>query len=279
MPMDKILFDRPRKIGLIAGEGEYPLLLSREAIASGTEIIGIGFEGMTWPELAEVIPNFIWVKFGQIEPIIKGFVENNITHAMFAGRIRQSVIFEAKGFDPIVSNTLAKLPNQQADSLIGAAANAFGMFGVTFLDGRTFMESHIAYEGLMTKKPLSENQQKDIEYGFRIAKHIAQEDIGQTVVVKNRAVLAVEAIEGTDNTIRRAIELGKDNFTVVKVSKPKQDFRYDIPVIGPGTIALCSQAENIALAVESEKTLMLNRDKIIAKADSNGVSLFGVKKN
>ncbi len=277
--MDKILFDRPRKIGLIAGEGEYPLLLSQVAISHGTEIIGIGFEGMTWPEIGDVIPNFIWVKFGQIEPIIQGFVEHNVTQAMFAGRIKQSVIFESKDFDPIVKNTLAKLPNQQADSLIGAAANAFGMFGVNFLDGRTFMEAHIAMEGLMTHKGLTDDQLRDIEYGYRIAKHIAEEDIGQTVVVKNRAVLAVEAIEGTDNTIKRAIQLGKDNFTIVKVSKPQQDFRYDIPVIGPGTVNLCSKAENIIIAVESEKTLMLNRDTIIAEADDKGVSIFGVKTN
>ncbi len=268
---------RPERFGLIAGEGDYPVILAREAIKSGSEVIGIGFEGITFPELADIIPNFIWVPFGKIEPIIRGFVDNQINQAIFSGRIKQSVIFESKNFDPIITNTLEKLPNQQADSLIGAAANAFGVFGVSFLDARTFMDEHLAVLGNMSGINPDEKQLRDIEYGYQIAKHIAAEDIGQSVLVKNRAVLAVEAIEGTDKAIERALEYAQDGITLVKVAKPNQDYRYDIPVIGKGTIKKFKSINRGVIAVEAKNTLMLNRDDVAAMARDFGICLVGVE--
>jgi len=275
--MSDFKLPRPERFGLIAGEGDYPVILAREAIKSGSEVIGIGFEGITFPELADIIPNFIWVPFGKIEPIIRGFVDNQINQAIFSGRIKQSVIFESKNFDPIITNTLEKLPNQQADSLIGAAANAFGVFGVSFLDARTFMDEHLAVLGNMSGINPDEKQLRDIEYGYQIAKHIAAEDIGQSVLVKNRAVLAVEAIEGTDKAIERALEYAQDGITLVKVAKPNQDYRYDIPVVGKGTIKKFKSINRGVIAVEARNTLMLNRDDVAAMARDFGICLVGVE--
>ena len=269
----------PSKIGLIAGSGEYPVILASEAKKLGTEIIAIGFPDITTPTISNVKSDIRWIPFGQFEPVVKIFLESGVKEAVFAGKIPQTVIFQTQQFDNAAKSLLNKLPNQQTDSLIGAAANAFSMFGVQFIDARTFMDVHIAEEDSMTKRIPTEKESRDIHYGFKVAKHIAAEDIGQTVIVKDRAVLAVESIEGTDQAVLRAAKYGGQGITIVKVSKPKQDFRFDVPVIGIQTMDVMSQVQAAVLAVDACKTLILNKSEVIKKANELNLCLFGVKDN
>ena len=274
--MNKIPLVYPSKIGLIAGSGEYPILLAHEAQGHKTEIVAIGFPNITSLKITEVLPNIQWIPFGQFESVINTFLNGGVKQAIFAGKVPQTVIFQSHQFDNTVKSLLSKLPNQQANSLIGAATKAFEAFGVTILDARIFLESHIADTGAMTQRTPTENELRDIQFGFRIAKHIAAEDIGQTVVVKQRAILAIEAIEGTDETITRAALYGGDGTTIVKVSKPNQDFRFDVPVIGRETIEIMSLVKAGVLGVEAGKTLILNKPEVIQRANELNLCLYGV---
>ncbi len=269
----------PAKIGLIAGSSEYPILLAGEALKYGTEIISIGFPGITSPNIAEVLPNINWIPFGQFESVVKTFLSAGVKQAIFAGKVPQIIIFQSQQFDLAAKSLLNKLPNQQTDSLIGAAAKAFEVFGVTFIDARTFLESQLADKGTMTKRAPAESELRDIQYGHRIAKHIAAEDIGQTVVVKQRAVLAIEAIEGTDEAVKRASKLGGEGIVIVKVSKPQQDFRFDVPIIGMDTLEVMFQVKAGVLAVDAGKTLILKKSEFIQRADELSICVYGVHEN
>lgn len=269
----------PPKIGLIAGSSEYPILLANEALKNGTEIIAIGFPEITSPKINEVLPNVHWIPFGQFEPVVKTFLGAGVKQAIFAGKVPQTMIFQSQQFDQAAKSLLNKLPNQQTDSLIGAAAKAFEVFGVIFLDARTFLESHLADNGTMSKRAPDENELKDIQYGYRIAKHIAAEDIGQTVIVKQRAVLAIEAIEGTDEAVTRASKYGGHGMIIVKVSKPRQDFRFDVPIVGMDTLEIMSRVKAGVLAVDAEKTLILKKPEFIERANELNLCVYGVSEN
>jgi DUF1009 family protein len=277
--LNSLTFPKPARLGLIAGSSEYPILVAKEAIASGTEVIAIGFPEITSPEIEKVIPSIHWIPFGQFEPVVRTIVGAGIKEAMFAGKIPQTVIYKSKTFDKTAQGLLSKLSNQQTDSLIGAAANAFAMFGVTFIDARTFLENHLAENGAMTQRQPTESELKDIEFGFKMAKHVAAEDIGQTVIVKQRAVLAVESIEGTDEAIHRAAKFGGEGIVIVKVSKPKQNFRFDVPIIGIDTLDIMKEVKSNLLAIESEKTIIMQKSQVLQKANETGICIYGVKTN
>jgi DUF1009 family protein len=268
--------ERPEQLGLIAGSGAYPLLLAREARAAGVKkISAVAFRDETDPALATLVDEIEWLRVGQLGKMIAFFKDRAVSRAIMAGQIAPGNLFNLRP-DIKALLLLGRLKKRNAESIFGQIAVELSEAGVTLLPATTFMEKHLASSGHLAGPRLNARAKEDVEIGFQIAREISRLDIGQTVVVKNGTVLAVEGFEGTNAAIRRGGELGKKNAVVVKVSKPNQDFRFDVPVIGPATLETARDARIGVIAVESGKTLLLDREAILALADKHRISIIGV---
>ena len=265
------------KIGLIAGNGDYPLHFARAAKAQNKKIICVALEGETVPELAELVDSFTWVGLGQLSKLIGTFKKDNITRAVMAGQVKHFRMFDLLKLDLKAAALLRRLPNKKADTILGGVAEELSKEGIQLVDSRIFLEQFIPQAGVLTKTKPDKEQQKDIDFGLRMAKGIAGLDIGQTVVVKDRAVLAVEAMDGTDQAILRGGKIGKGGVVVVKVSKPGQDFRFDVPIVGERTMAILKEAGAKVLAFSAGETLILNMPRVIDLANQYGICLVAVK--
>ncbi|MDD5259214.1 MAG: UDP-2,3-diacylglucosamine diphosphatase LpxI [bacterium] len=270
MPEDK-------NIGLIAGNGDYPLHFAKAAKAQGKRIITVALEGETEPGLKTLVDGFTWVGLGQLNRLIDIFKKENITQVVMAGQVKHFRLFDLLKLDLRAAGLLKRLPNKKADTILGGVAEELGKEGIALVDSRIFLEKFIPPAGILTKAKPSKEQEKDIEFGLKIAKGIAALDVGQTIVVKDRAVLAVEAMEGTDQTILRGGKIGKGDVVVVKVSKPNQDFRFDVPIIGENTITVLHEAGAWVLAFCAGETLILNIDAVIKQADTYKLCLVAIK--
>ena len=262
-----------QKIGLIAGNGRFPLIFSKAASEHGYEVIAFAVIGETFEELTQYVNKIFWYDIGKLDFIIKAIKEVGITEIVMAGKITKTKMFGKLKLDQRWYKLLARLRNRNDDSLLGAIVEELELEGIKVMDSTMFLSSFLPEPGVLTKRSPDEKELIDIEYGKKIAKEVAGLDIGQTVVVKNRAILAVEAIEGTDQAILRGGRLGKGDIVVVKVSKPKQDMRFDIPVIGLNTIRNLIDVRAKALVIESGKTLFLDREKVIRLANENDISV------
>ena len=261
--------------GIIAGSGAYPLTLARSARAAGVKrIVVAAFENETDPGLAEWVDEIEWMRVGQLGRLIGYFKKREIGHCVMAGQIHPKNLFDLRP-DIKALLILGKLKKRNAESIFGAIGDELAKAGVTLVDATTFMEESLAQPGLIAGPRLSKREEEDVRYGFEIAKESSRLDIGQTVVVKNGTVLAVEAFEGTNAAIQRGGELGRKDSVVVKVSKPNQDFRFDVPVIGPVTLETAHQAGIRIIAVESGKTLFLEKAKIEELAKQYKISVYG----
>ncbi len=265
-----------KKLGLIAGSGELPAAIAGEARALGYAVIGIALEPLADSSLSLHVDEIKWVnvgKFGKIIDLLKKF---GVTEAVMAGKVSKTLIYKSKIIPDLRAvKLLFSLKDRRDDSILLAIAEELDKEGIRLLDIIRFSSGLLAPEGVLTKKSPSEEEWQDIEFGWGIAKEIGRLDIGQTVVVKNRAVMAVEAIEGTDDAIRRGGKLAGKDAVVVKVSKPDQDMRFDVPVIGLETIEAMIEVHARVLAFESKKCLILNRDKIIEVSKKAGISILG----
>ncbi len=254
----------PRSIGIIAGSGMYPetfVKAARKAEPSA-KLIVVGFDNETRPDLAPQVEAFRSVRVGQLSKLIKFFLEHGVTEAVMMGQISPSNLFELRP-DLRILMMLARVKKRNAETLFGAIADELAKDGITLLSAVTFLEDHLPSAGHVIGPVLKPRTLEDIEYGFDIAKKTSALDIGQSVVVRHGTVLAVEAFEGTNACIRRGGELGKNKDSVlVKVSKPNQDFRFDVPVIGPQTIENCAAAGLIAIGIEAGKTLLLEKETV-----------------
>jgi len=265
-------------LGIIAGNGEFPLILARSARQQGLRVVAAAFEGETQPGIEMLVDEFEWVRVGQLNKLSQAFTKRGVTRAIMAGGITPANLFKNLSLDLRMIAVAARLKKRNAESIFGAIAEELTKDGVALLDPRPFLGDSVPQPGNLTRNKPSAEQQEDITFGLQIAKAVAALDIGQTVVVKRGTVLAVEGFEGTDACIRRGGELAgeKGGAVVVKVSKPKQDFRFDIPCIGLQTIESCTAGRIAVLAIEAGSSLLLNKEKIIEAARRQDLCIVGV---
>ncbi len=265
-------------LGLIAGHGSYPLTLAREARAAGrSPIVAAAFEKETHPEIAHVADEVQWMRVGQLGRMIKFFQRKGVTEAIMAGQIAPSHLFDLRP-DWKALMLLGRLKRRNAETIFGAIADELAEAGITLLDATTYMEKSLAPAGVICGPDLRERERADVAYGFQLAKEVSRLDIGQTVVVRNGTILAVEAFEGTNQAIKRGGALGRKNSVMVKVSKPNQDLRFDVPVVGTQTLETAREASLRVIAVEAGKTILLDPEELSALADRHRITLYGAGK-
>ncbi len=264
------------KFGLIAGGGEFPLLTLKAAREAGHQIVAVAVREEASPEIEALADDCTWVSLGQLSKLIDAFRSAGVSRAVMAGRIQHRRIYSAIRPDWCLLKLLNELRRKNTDSLLGAVARVLEDEGVTILDSTFFLASSLAREGPNGRRKPTAAEERDIRYGREVARALAGYDIGQSVVICQQACVAVEAMEGTDAVLLRAAGLANGRkLTLVKVAKPAQDMRFDVPVIGPRTIRKMREANATAIAVEARKTLLLHKDDLIAEADRARISIVG----
>jgi UDP-2,3-diacylglucosamine hydrolase len=263
------------KYGLIAGNGQFPFLVVEGARREGAELAVIAIKEETDKRIEEVADSVEWVGIGQLGKMISHFKSSGVTKAIMAGQVKHVQIFSSALPDARMLKMLWNLPKRNTDALIGGVADEMAKEGIELIDSTFFLKDNLASAGVLTKRKPSEIELGNIEYGLHIADEIARLDLGQTIVVRAKACVAIEAMEGTDATIRRAGELAKGKLTVVKVAKPDQDMRFDVPVVGIPTIETMIAAGATCLSVTAGKTLIFDRDEMLRVADKNGICVVG----
>jgi DUF1009 family protein len=267
-------------IGLIAGNGRFPFLVLDAARAQGHDVTVIAAKEETFSELNDAAQRHSspihWISLGQLGKCIDLLQQAGVTHAVMAGQVKHNKIF-AGGIIPDLTflSVLRQLTSKNTDGLIGAVANVLKQRGIELIDSTALLHPLLARAGVLTRRAPTDDEQKDFEFGYRMADAIAGLDIGQTVAVKHQAVVAVEAMEGTDEVIARAGHLAGPGVRIVKVAKPNQDMRFDVPVIGFATIQAMRVAGAKALSVDAGKTLMIDGDAVIAAADESDITIVG----
>ncbi len=264
-------------IGIIAGGGQFPLLFARAARAQGRRVVVVAHEGETLPALADEADSFNWVKLGQLGKIIKCFKREGVAETVFLGTITKTRIFRDILPDLKGLSLWNKIDVRQDDAILRAIAGELEKEGIRVLESTLYLKHLLFPVGVLGRKKPSHDQAEDIRFGWRMARAVGALDIGQCVVVRDRTVLAVEAIEGTDATIKRGGVLGRERAVVVKVRKPGQDFRFDLPAIGATTIASMVEARAAVLAVEAGQALLFDREAVIGAADRAGIVVVGVE--
>jgi UDP-2,3-diacylglucosamine hydrolase len=265
----------PDQLAIIAGNGVYPRVLARAARAAGVrKILALAFEGETDPELAQLVDEICWLRVGQLNRMLSTLRDARITSAIMAGQIAPRNLFDLHP-DWRALFLLAKLKQRNAESIFRAIGDELDKIGVTLLPATAFLEDFLAGKGLIVGPKLSRREKSDIYFGWGIAQKIAALDIGQTIIVKNGTVLAIEGFDGTNETIRRGGTLGRGGAVMLKVAKPNQDMRFDVPVIGPETISVAAEAKIRVIALEAGRTLLLEKEEVIRAARSAKISVVG----
>src|SRR5487761_137442 len=260
--------------GLIAGNGKFPFLVLEGARSRGIEMAVIAIREEASPDLERVAPLLHWVSLGELSRTIELLHKEGVKQAVMAGQVKHSRIFSSIRPDWKLAKLLLSLPKKNTDSLIGAIAGLLEDEGIHLVDSTAFLAPLLPQEGVLTRRRPDVEESADIAYGREVAQRLAEVDLGQTVVIRDRACVAVEAMEGTDETIERAARLTEGKrLVVVKVSKPGQDMRFDVPVIGPRTIEVMKRSNATALAVDAGRTLLFDREKLIAAADDGGIAI------
>lgn len=269
------------RLGLIAGNGQFPFILAKEARAMGNEIIAIALKEEAHPLLKDHVDKIYWVSLGQVGKIISILKKEKVSKAVMAGQVKHNKLFANFSLDLKAIKILMSLKNKQTDSILSAVIKEFEKNGINFISSTTYLEKWIPGEGVLTASKPSGREMDDIMFGYQIAKKVSALDIGQTVVVKDKAIIAIEAMEGTDLCIERAGGIaapfgGKSDMVVVKVSKLKQDMRFDVPVIGMKTVETLRSAGARVLAFEAHKTLLFDKDYFIQMANRYKISVIGI---
>jgi len=268
----------PTVIGLIAGEGNFPLLLAQGAAEAGVKVIVFGVHGLAKEDLRQYAKEFYTLKLTELSRLFDLCEQHGVRDLIMAGRVPHKVLLRQVSLDPRILKLLGRLSNNKADSLLKAATQEIESQGIRVRDSTMFLKSCLPQPGLLTPgAPVPEEVRRDIEFGYPIAKEIARLDVGQTIAVKNRIVVAVEGIEGTDGLITRAGELAGEGVVIVKVSKPLQDMRFDVPVVGLTTIRRLKSVKAAALCVTASQSLFLDREEAVALAEESGISIFAYK--
>ncbi len=264
------------KYGLIAGNGKFPFLVVEGARKSGVSLSVVAICEETDKSIEEVTESVVWVGIGQLGKMISFFKREGVSKAIMAGQVKHVQIFSGALPDMRMVKLLWNLPQRNTDALIGGIADELAKEGIELVDSTYFNQDQLAPEGILTKRKPDANELGNIEYGLKIANEIARLDLGQTIVIRAKACVAIEAMEGTDACIKRAGELAKGKLTVVKVAKPNQDMRFDVPVVGVPTIQTMIQAGAACLCLTAGKTLIFDKEEMLALADTNKISIIAV---
>ena len=263
------------KYGLIAGNGQFPFLVVEGARKAGSSLAVLAIKEETDKKIDEVADTVQWVNIGQLGKMIDFFKKQGVEKAIMAGQVKHVQIFSGAVPDMRMLKMLWNLPKRNTDSLIGGVANEMASEGIELIDSTFFIQDHLAPQGPITKRSPNDIESENIEYGLHIASEIARLDLGQTIVVRAKACVAIEAMEGTDATILRAGELANGKLTVVKVAKPYQDMRFDVPVIGVPTIETMVAAGATCISITAGKTLIFDREATIKLADKHKITIVG----
>jgi DUF1009 family protein len=264
------------KIGIIAGGGQFPLLFAKAVHRQGLKVYAAAHQGETDKTLADQVDRLQWVRLGQLGKIISFFKEEGIRKTVFAGSITKTNIFRDVRPDLKGLGLWNKIDIKQDDAILRAVADRLAQDGIEVVASTSYVPELLFPQGVLTRKKPSQEQKNDIVFGWKIARTMGGLDIGQCVVVRNQTVLAVEAIEGTDAAIRRGGGLGKEKAVVVKLRKPNQDLRFDLPAVGEKTIASMQEVKAAVLAVEAGYALFFDRESVIRAADTAGIVVVGV---
>jgi UDP-2,3-diacylglucosamine hydrolase len=265
---------QPEKYGLIAGNGRFPFLVLQSAREQGVEVVVAAIKEEAFADIENCGYPVHWLGLGELGKLIRLFRKSGVQKAIMAGQVKHVQIFGSSFPDLTMIRMLAGLKHKNTDSLIGGVARVLEESGVSLVDSTILLKPYLAVEGPLTDRRLNSEESADAEYGRPIAHRIASMDIGQTIVVRERAVVAVEAMEGTDAVIHRAGELvHRKDLTVIKVSKPKQDMRFDIPVVGLSTLEMMIASGATALVIDAGRSLVFDRDKFKKTADDHGIAV------
>jgi len=266
----------PEKIGLIAGKGQFPLLFARAARRQGLEVVAVAHQGETDPALESLAHQCHWIFVGQLGKLISAFQKAGVSRAVMAGGVSRGRLFRDFRPDFKALNLVRRVGAGHDDRLLRGLAEELEKSGITIISPLLYLQDLLAPPGCLTRRRPSPQELEDIAYGFEIAQAVGRLDLGQCVVVHRQVVTALEAIEGTDEAIRRGGRLAGKGAVVVKVCKPGQDLRFDLPSVGVGTIETMQEVEAKVLAVEAGKTLIFDREEMVALADQAGIAVWGV---
>ena len=242
----------------------------------GLRVSAIAHQGETAPELAEVVDQIHWVRIGQLGKVVKALKGDGVQQAVMLGGMKKTHLFSDVRPDLLAIALFSKLKSWKDDRILRAIADGLEGEGITIRESTFGLSNILVQEGELTNCQLSKKERADVDYGWAIAKDIGQMDIGQCVVVKDRVIVAVEAVEGTDEAIRRGGKLARKGAVVVKRCKPQQDLRFDLPAVGPRTIEVMGEVQASVLAIEAHKTVVLDREEMLYKADQFGIAIIGV---
>src|SRR5215467_7524888 len=273
--------DEKKKLGLIAGNGHFPFLVLDAARAQGYEVVVAAIKEETFPEIESKSAKVHWLSLGELSKLIETFQREGVTHAVMAGQVKHKQIFSSIRPDWRLAKLLLSLGTRNTDSLLGAVAKVLANEGIKLENSTALLEPLLAKSGVLTKRAPTEAEKKNIAYGREVARGLAEYDIGQTVVIAESACVTVEAMEGTDATVERAGQIMASldpghsvlerALTVIKVAKPQQDMRFDVPVIGVKTIAVMQSAGATCLAVDAGKCLLIDGDAVVHAANAAAI--------
>ncbi len=263
--------------GLIAGNGKFPFLVVEGARKQGVPLAVVAINEETDPRINEVAENVTWVGIGQLGKMISFFKKHHVEKAVMAGQVKHVQIFSGAMPDLRMVKMLWNLPRRNTDALIGGVAAEMAKESIELIDSTYFVQDKLAAMGVLTKRKPTDLERDNVEYGLHITDATARLDLGQTVVVRSKACVAIEAMEGTDATIRRAGELANGKLTVIKVAKPEQDMRFDVPVVGVPTIEVMIAAGATCLSITAGKTLIFDLEEMLALANKNKICIVGTR--
>lgn len=262
------------RIGLVAGYGELPIIFAKKAMANGDTVIALGLKGVTSEELFNYVDKIHWFEWGDLKKALLLTVTERVRKIALLGKIKKEILFkESKKFDDEAKKIIKLSAGKKDYAILKEIANLVKAVGIEIIDPTPYLEELVPSKGVLTKRAPTQDEKKDIETGREAALELARHDVGQTVVVKHNTIIALEAVEGTDDTIRRAGSLVDGGFTVVKMARPHQDARFDIPLVGLDTLKVIVESKGSVLALEEKKTFLINRSEVIKLADESGVAI------
>ena len=264
-----------KKVGLISGSGQFPLIWVREAKRLGYHVTAIAHIGETVQELEAVADSVVWVRLGELGKIIRTFKDADISQVAFAGGIRKARMFKDAKPDLRATGLLARIGIPKDDTILRALSDELASDGIQVIESTSFLSTLLTPPGQLTSRAVNPEEEKDISFGWKTLKELSRIEIGQCIIVKRGTILAVEAMEGTDGAIRRGGGLAQKGAVVVKASKPHQDLRFDLPAVGADTISAMSEVHATVLALEAGKSIILEKDKTLKMAESAGISVIG----
>ena len=262
------------RIGLVAGYGELPLIFAKKAKEKGDTVIALGLKGVTSGELEKYVEKVYWFEWGDLKEALFLAVTQRLRKIALLGKIKKEILFRDAGkLDDEAQKIVRSSEGKKDYAILKGIAKLINALGIEIIDPTSYLEEMIPMKGILTKARLKKSELEDIEYARKIASELARLDIGQTVIVKDKTIIAIEAVEGTDEAIRRAGKLVDGGFTVVKMARPAQDARFDVPLVGPDTIKTIAENKGRVLALEEKRTFLMNKDEAVRIADEFGLSV------